>query len=247
MKTSKNGAQHVKYVKAKMRRKHLHSAFDSLSDSHLGLPRQHYGFDFYGMSKGEILVIVGLCTRETIFKYVTNRTQENMTRTVLNETIFSRNVPLSIRSDNAPELIQGLVIKMSKYLGIQQVVTGDHNPRENAICERANQTLGAVLRKLSNSEYAHIKEILPSLQFTVNTTHQSSIECTPFEAGHGLKARTIAEARFQRPMPQGEGGGDDGDLVGDAGSKFDKSLVHSTLELAARMGNTAQAVSGLES
>ena len=100
-------------VKAKMRRKHLHSAFNSLSDSHLGLPRQHYGFDFYGMPKGEILVIVDLCTRETIFKYVTNRTQENVAIVVLNEIIFSRGVPLSIRSDNAPELMQGLVKKVS--------------------------------------------------------------------------------------------------------------------------------------
>ena len=100
-------------VKAKMRRKHLHSAFNSLSDSHLELPRQHYGFGFYGMPKGEILVIVDLCTRETIFKYVTSRTQENVARIVLNE-------------------------------------------------------------------------------------------CSPFEAGHGLKARTIAEARLQRPKPQGE-------------------------------------------
>ena len=54
-----------------------------------------------------------------------------------------------------------------------------------------------MLRKLSNTEYGHIKEILPSLQFAVNTTHQYSIECTPFEAGHGLKARTVAEARLQ--------------------------------------------------
>ena len=99
--------------------------------------------------------------------------------------------------------MQGLVKKVSTYLGIQQVVTGGHNPRGNAICESANKALGAMLRKLSNTEYDHIKEILPSLQFAVNTTHQSSIECTPFEAGHGLKARTVAEARLERRKPQG--------------------------------------------
>ena len=121
------------------------------------------------------MVIVDLCTRETIFKYVTNRTQENVANVVLNEIIFSRGVALSIRPDNAPELMQGLVKKVTKYLGIQQVVTGGHNPGGNAICERVNQTLGAMLRKLSDLEYGHIKEILPSLQFAVNTTHQSSV------------------------------------------------------------------------
>ena len=75
-------------VKATMRRKHLQMQFNALDNSQLGLPRQKYGFDFYGMPKGEILVIVDLCTRETILKYVTNRTQENVARTVLNEIIF---------------------------------------------------------------------------------------------------------------------------------------------------------------
>ena len=144
-----------------------------------------------------------------------------MANVVLNEIIFSRGVSLSIRSDNAPELMQGLVKKVTKYLGIQQVVTDGHNPRGNAICERVNQTLGAMLRKLSNSEYGHIKEILPSPQFAVNTTYQSSIEYSPFEAG--LKARTIAEARLQRPKPQGERDGGDEDSVEDFDTKFDKS------------------------
>ena len=135
--------------------------------------------------------------------------------------------------------MQSLVGKMTKYLGIEQIVTGGHNPRGNAICERVNQTLGAMLRKLSDTEYANIKEILPSLQFTVNTTHQPSIECTPFEADHGLKARTVAEARLQRPKHQrGRDGGDE-NLVEDIDSKFDKSLVHNTLELATRMKNKA--------
>ena len=99
-----------------------------------------------------------------------------------------------------------------------------------------------MLRKLSNTEYDHIKEILPSLQFAVNITHQSPIECTPFEAGHGLKARTVAEARLQRPTPQGEEDRGNEDLVEDVDSKFDKSLMHHTLELATRMKDTAQSV-----
>ena len=129
------------------------------------------------------MVIVDLCTRETIFTYVANRTQENVASVVLNEITFSRGVPLSLRSDNAPELMQGLVGKVTKYLGIEQIVTGGHNPRGNAICERANQTLGAMLRKLSDTEYANIKGILPSLRFAVNTTHQSSMSAHPSKRG----------------------------------------------------------------
>ena len=36
---------------------------------------------------------------------------------------------------------------------------------------------------------------LPSFQFAINTTFNSAIGCTPFEAGHGLMATTITQAR----------------------------------------------------
>jgi hypothetical protein len=35
-------------------------------------------------------------------------------------------------------------------LNIKQIVTGGHNPRGNAICERANQTLVNMIRKLTD-------------------------------------------------------------------------------------------------
>jgi len=49
--------------------------------------------------------------------------------------------------------MRGIVKQLCKYLSISQILTGGHNPRGNAICERANQTLGAILRKLSDYEY----------------------------------------------------------------------------------------------
>jgi hypothetical protein len=45
------------------------------------------------------------------------------------EIIFSRGVPDELRSDNAPELMQGIVRQICAYLDIAQIVTGGHNPR----------------------------------------------------------------------------------------------------------------------
>jgi hypothetical protein len=67
--------------------------------------------------------------------------------------IFERGVPHSFRSDNAPELMQGVVTQLCDYLNITQILTGEHNPRGNAICERVNQTMGAMIRKLNDQEY----------------------------------------------------------------------------------------------
>ena len=66
--------------------------------------------------KGEVLVIVDLFTRETILQWLPSRKQEQVAHTILRRVIFERGVPLSIRSDNAPELMKGVIHKICKYL-----------------------------------------------------------------------------------------------------------------------------------
>jgi len=140
---------------ATVRRKHLKTKFDLISPQATMGPRQHYGIDFYGVDQGEILVAVDLFTRETILLYLRNRNQDGVAKTIIKNIIFQRGVPLSLRSDNAPELssVTGAVSAICKYLNINQIRTGGHNPRGNAICERVNQSLGAMIRKLNDYEY----------------------------------------------------------------------------------------------
>jgi hypothetical protein len=52
------------------------------------VPRQDYGIDFYGVFKGEIMVIVVLFTRETILTHLENRTQDNVALTLPKHVIF---------------------------------------------------------------------------------------------------------------------------------------------------------------
>ncbi len=85
----------------KMRRERIKSEFDALAPQSKAGPRQHYGMDFYGLAKGEILVIVDLFTRETILQWLPTRKQEQVAQTILRRVIFERVVPLSIRSDSA--------------------------------------------------------------------------------------------------------------------------------------------------
>ncbi len=40
-----------------------------------------------------------------------------------------------------------------------------------------------------------MKDYLPAIAFAHNTAFNSAINCPPFEAGHGLQARTVTEAR----------------------------------------------------
>ena len=90
-----------------VRRSHLNNTFQKRALENLPMPRQSYGIDFYGVPNAEILVIVDLCTRETTLCYMKNRNQDNVARALLTHIIFSKGVPTTLRSDYAPELVDG--------------------------------------------------------------------------------------------------------------------------------------------
>ena len=64
--------------------------FDLSAPQSTMLPRQDYGIDFYGVYKGEILVIVDLFTRETILTHLNNRTQDNVAKAIIRNIGESR-------------------------------------------------------------------------------------------------------------------------------------------------------------
>ncbi len=58
---------------ASMRRMHLKTKFDAHAPQSTAMSRQDYGIDFYGVYKGEIMVIVDLFTKETLLTHLNNR------------------------------------------------------------------------------------------------------------------------------------------------------------------------------
>jgi transposase InsO family protein len=231
----------AKCIRETRRRRKLNLDFNPSSQKELLLPRQRYGIDLYGIHNDEILVMVDLFSRETMLEFLPARRMEHVCQTKLKRIIFSRGVPNELRSDNAPELMQGIVRQVCQYLDITQIVTGGHNPRGNAICERVNQTLGSMIRKLSNLDYKDLKNFLPSFEFMINTTLSSSTKRTPFEITHGLPARTIAQARIEA---QRVGRGTtDPEILEDVSPVFDGSAVKHILEKAVEIAEEVKAVS----
>jgi hypothetical protein len=171
----------------------------------------------------------------------TGRWNERVCQTIMKRIIFSRGVPNELRSNNAPELMQGIVRQVCQYLDITQIVIGGHNPRGNAICERVNQTLGRMIRKLSDLDYKDLKNFLPSFEFMINTTLSSATKRTPFEIAHGLPARTIAQARI-KAQRVGRGATDP-EILEDFSPVFDGSAVKHILEKAVEIAEEVKAVS----
>jgi len=125
---------------------------------------------------------------------------------------------------------------MNEYLGIDQIDTGGYNARGNAVVERFMQTLTANLTKCSKKEYDDIGLYLQAIAFAHNTTFSSVLNCTPFEAGHGLKARSVSDARLSPRMQlYTEPRGDDEDCV----THWDTTVHKNVVELATRFASDA--------
>jgi hypothetical protein len=188
------------------------------------------------------LVIVDLFSREVIIEHVPSRSQLHVASVLLKHVILSRGVPLLFRTDNAPELMRGAVEIICQFLNIEQITTRGHSPRENAIYERVNQIIGSMIRKLLDHEYKNLSTLyLPSFQFAINTTFNSAIGCTPFEAGHGLMATTITQARSRinsvTPIDV------EHEVDEDIDEFFDKDSLKLQLELSVRMAEVSRSVS----
>jgi hypothetical protein len=181
-------------------RQNVSADFRQADIKDLSMPRQALGIDFNGHEQGEILVAVDLCTREATIWFLTNRKQDDVARALLTGLIFQKGVPLSFHNDEAPEFVRSVVAAMNRYLGIQQTTTGFHNPRSNAVIERFMQHLNACLSKCDDSQYKNMRDFFPAIAFAHSTAFNSAINCTPFEAGHGLRAKTITEARVPSAM-----------------------------------------------
>ena len=222
---------------AQIQRQNLSSVFRQAAEKDMPLPRQAYGIDFYGHEKGEILAAVDLCTRETTLWFLPNRKQEHVARALMTGLILQKGVPLTFRNDEASEFVKGVVASMNRYLGISQVTTASHNPRSNAVVERFMQHLNGCLTKCDDTQYNNMQDYLPAIAFAHNTAFNSAINCTPFEAGHGLQARTITEARAgPRLQIVAEGGMD----LSESDKNWEKSIFPKVLKLAERLATEAQ-------
>jgi hypothetical protein len=125
---------------------------------------------------------------------------------------------------------------------------GGHNPRGNAIFERANQTLGNMIRKLTDKEYLSLKTLaLPAFQYAMNIKPHSSIGRSPFEAGHGLPAQSVEHACLsaQQTLADGARGADlnADNLLEDMDKTFDTNELKPVMELAMRTAEIVRSTS----
>ncbi len=95
-------------ITVSVRRKQLKAKFDPNAPPSTMIPRQDYGIDFYGIFKGEILVMVDLFTRETILAHLNTRTQTCITASVRRKHLKAKFDPNAPPSTMIPQQDYGI-------------------------------------------------------------------------------------------------------------------------------------------
>jgi hypothetical protein len=88
------------------------------------------------------------------------------------------------------------------------------------------------------TQYRNLKVYIQAVAFAHNTAFNSAINCTPFEAGHGLRARTITEARAS---PRQQITAEEGiELQEPDNNKWELTIFYKVCKLAERLAEDAQ-------
>ena len=181
-------------LKAKRARAHTH-----FRSKVFCTPRTSWGCDFYGVEASKkkfnnILGIIDLATSECRLFACTNRTADTVSECLLHGIILRDGCPLHLHSDAAREFISKAVARLCKLIGCQRTSTLAHHPTGNATIERLWRWVASCLRQMTKEQYKEWEKYVRLMEHVWNTSEHSTIQCSPFEAAHGLAARSVVDS-----------------------------------------------------
>ena len=135
-----------------------------------------------------ILTLIDYATR-----WVEATPLKNITADVIVEELmvmFSRiGIPTELLSDGGPQYTASLMEDALKLLGINHSLAAPYHPQTNGLCEKANDTVKQMLRKLSAERPKDWDRILPGVLFAYREVPQATTGFSPFEMVYGVKPR----------------------------------------------------------
>ncbi|NQZ62984.1 reverse transcriptase domain-containing protein [Crocosphaera sp.] len=114
--------------------------------------------------------------------------KETCTTTVAEEllNIFSRvGLPLVLLSDGGSQFTSEQMEEILRTLGIEHAVSTPYHPQSNGLCERANATIKAMIKKLSFDNPTAWDRLLQCALFAYREVPQETTGFAPFELVYG--------------------------------------------------------------
>ena len=122
--------------------------------------------------------------------------------------VFSRvGIPSILLSDGGPQFVADLMEKVLRLLGIRHPISSPYHPQTNGLCEKANDTIKSLIKKVAHFNPSNWDRYLPCVLFAYRETPQETTGYAPFELVYGSLPRgpmSLVKDLWLRPELEGE-------------------------------------------
>jgi hypothetical protein len=148
-----------------------------------------------------LLVMQDAFSKWTELVPLENKTADHTASQILEHWIHRHGCMETLVSDQGKEFANQVMAELCARLHIAHQTTSAMHPQANGLVERTNRTILTYLRKYLEGTNNWV-ELLPALQFSLNTTVHASSGQTPFLLVHGRAPRVPAELFDPNLHPQ---------------------------------------------
>ena len=133
--------------------------------------------------KKYVLVMVDRFSKVVVLVPLRNQDENTLIAAIKNRWIYRFGKPRSFLSDRGKTFEGNKLREMCKTFNITQEFSSPYQHQSNGLAERTIRSLRdmVVTSSASQNDSLDWEELLPKIEFLLNTTWQSSIGCTPFE------------------------------------------------------------------
>jgi len=144
-----------------------------------------------------ILTIIDCFTRFEIAIQLPNQTSETITHAILSNYIMVYGTPKRILTDQGRNFESSYFQNFCNYFRINKIRTSGYRSQANGICERFNQSLLTILRKILNkNQIIDWDRYINFETHAYNTSIHSSTGFTPYYLTFGSESRSPPELTF---------------------------------------------------
>jgi hypothetical protein len=127
-----------------------------------------------------ILISVDAHSSETKLDALKTRNSEDIANIMLKRVVLAEGCPKSWQSDNAPELIKGAMAKLADIAGIDPKSCTAYEAHVEGRVERRNWLVEMMLREMCKDDLQGWPEMLPWVEFAINSSPYSVTGMTPY-------------------------------------------------------------------
>lgn len=154
-------------------------------------PWESVGMDFLGpfpSSEGYNYLLVVICRLTSMVRLIPTTTDvraSGVARLYYKHIWIDYGLPKSIVSDRDAKFTSAFWRELHAAIGTDLLMSTAYHPQTDGATERANRTVGQILRSIIRPDQRDWVSKLPAVQFAMNSSVSATTGFSPFELNHG--------------------------------------------------------------